>query len=632
MCGIAGAAFPNIEAIPDGLTSTLLSIQRHRGPDQEGAWSEDGRNLVFVHSRLSIIDLSNAGKQPMLSANNRYVICYNGEIYNFQDLRREMSDYPFRGRSDTEVILACIQKFGVRRSVCMFNGMFSIALYDRQEKRIYLVRDRIGEKPLYFWCKAGKLIFASEQRAIEETAPERIEVDLEGLSQYFQVGYISAPRTIYKNIRKVEPGHIVSFDVQTDGVVQQRDDSAYWSLLDHAIGAGSGHEVLTRDSVAQKLELKLRDSVRRQLVADVPVGCFLSGGIDSSLVATLARQESTEVLKTFTIGYEDPRFDERDYAAGISASLGTEHHETKVSDKELIDTVGTLPKIVDDLLANPSIIPNYLLAKFASNYVKVALSGDGGDELFVGYNRYLWFRRVMRLQRLTGGRLPEVAAWIAQSRWSTPLLAIAGRFFSNPGTKLQKLESLQACSEPADVYRRIISYYFGDLPLKKGPTNSNWFGLRGDIPLIPAAQLFDQGHYLPGDNLLKLDRACMAVSLETRLPILDYRLIEWTWKLPTSVMATSSVGKLPLRSILQKLMPNRSYERPKMGFSVPIDQWLRGPLLALSEEAIAESSRLAPYVDTTVLETQKSRMLNGDIAAAQKLWVYLVFYLKVLRR
>lgn len=653
MCGIAGTLFnetPSIEY--SKIVSQMLSSIQHRGPDSSGCHIDEHNRLVLVHRRLAIQDLSEAGHQPMFSKDKRYAIVFNGEIYNFRKLAEELvkSGCTFSGHSDTEVLLAAILAWGLEAALKKLTGMFAFALWDAQKKVLHLCRDRVGEKPLYYGWAGRDFYFASELKAIESVVPRRqLSIDQHALAEYFKYGYINAPHSIYKHIYKLMPGTYIS--ITRDNVSNFTDHSpftelakfspkAYWNLLTVA-NKGLSNQFKSEEEAIRATDDLLHKTISMQKVADVDVGTFLSGGIDSSLVSAIAQFESTKRIKTFTIGFEEKEYDESVYAEEIAHHLGTDHKTVYVNAKDALDTVPEICRIYDEPFADASQIPTLLVSKIAREEVTVCLSGDGGDELFAGYNRYNWSESIWG--KIGPIPLPVrklLALLMQQPRpefWDVcyKLIATVRRANSKyaqrmVGLKLQKLSEFIVHASVEDAYQYLLSYWNTSECLADICTGSFQTSYHSHYPatdkFIEKALFWDQMNYLPGDNLAKVDRASMAVSLETRLPLLSHEMIELSWRIPLAMKVKNGDSKWLLKQVLFKYVPSQLVERPKMGFSVPIASWLRNELREWASDLLTSEA----LKDNRVLNQKQiyktwSEHLSGRRDHALKLWAVLMF-------
>jgi asparagine synthase (glutamine-hydrolysing) len=646
MCGIAGLIDPDggdrarLIALAQAMADTLA----HRGPDDRGAWVSEEAPLAFGHRRLSVLDLSPAGDQPMHSASGRYVIAFNGEIYNHAELRRELEQTgrapAWRGHSDTEVMLAAFEAWGVEPAIQRFTGMFAIALWDRHERRLHLARDRLGEKPLYYGWQGKAFLFASELKAFHAHPAFRGEIDRDALALLLRHGYVPAPHAIWRDVRKLPPGMLLTL---TADAPASRDDVAprpYWSAMDTALRGIASPLALPDEEAATQLEALLSSAIGGQMVADVPLGAFLSGGIDSSTVVALMQAQSTRPVRTFSIGFNEPGYNEAQHAAAVAAHLGTEHTELYVTAQDALAVVPRLPALYDEPFADPSQLPTFLVAQLARRHVTVSLSGDGGDELFGGYNRYLLCRRLWRaMQRLPaavragGARLLTA---VRPDRWDALFqavnLGLPARWRQmNAGDRLHKLAGILRARAPEEIYLGLVSHWpqpeevvIGAAEPRTALTDpARWPAIDDMTARMMALDLVT---YLPDDILVKVDRAAMGVSLETRVPLLDHRVVEFAWRLPMSQKIRGGESKWLLRQVLYKHVPKALLDRPKMGFGVPIDAWLRGPLREWAE-ALLDGRRLARegYFHPAPVREKWSEHLSARRNWQYPLWNVLMF-------
>ncbi len=641
MCGFAG--FITTEGTDH---STLVSIATsmannliHRGPDDAGAWVDSTCGIALAHRRLSIVDLSPAGHQPMRSADGRYVISYNGEIYNFAELRKsleETGDAPaWRGHSDTEVLLATIAARGLDRALNLSIGMFAFALWDTRERVLHLVRDRIGEKPLYYGWAGRTFVFGSELKALRAHPHWNAEIDRSALALFMQYNYVPAPHSIYRGIFKLLPGHILTVAAQT----REPSLKPYWSA--RAV-AECGYASPFRGSEAEignELDLLLRDAVRKQMVADVPLGAFLSGGIDSSTIAALMQAQSTRPVKTFTIGFEEEGYNEAVHAAAVARHLGTDHTELYVTPEQAREVIPNLHTIYDEPFSDSSQIPTFLVSQLARSQVTVALSGDGGDELFAGYNRYILAKRIWGsraplppyARRLVSSALTALApaSWDAIAK---PLLAVAPRRYrvGQVGHKLHKLADAFSHTGFDALYGDLVSHWKPpqQIVLMDGEPAKALDASNSSVAGDPLAfmMLQDLITYLPDDVLAKVDRAAMAVSLETRVPLLDHRVVEFAWRIPLSAKLNSSGTKSVLRNVLYRYVPKALVDRPKMGFGVPIDSWLRGPLKSWADDLLDPARlRREGFLKPELIQQRWQEHQSGKRGWHYPLWDVLMF-------
>jgi len=603
MCGIAGFWNARAEDASEHLKTLAKAMGQaihYRGPDSDDQWVDRDAGIALAHRRLAIVDLSAAGAQPMLSSCGRYVIVYNGEVYNAEDLRQDLGRdaASFRGHSDTEVILEAFSAWGVEATVKKLIGMFAFALWDRQDRRLCLGRDRLGIKPLY-WSLQGKiLLFGSEVKALHTHPACPKELDRNALASFLRYNYIPGPYSVYQNVQKLQPGHMVSITLQGDGSLAAQQ-TAYWSMSEIARQGLDQQADFSDEDAISALEEILGDAVERRMIADVPLGALLSGGIDSSAVAALMQAKSTRPIRTFSIGFHEEGYNEAHHAAAIAKHLKTDHTELYVTPEEAQAVIPQIPTYYDEPFSDSSQIPTYLVSKMAREHVTVVLSGDGGDELFGGYNRYFTAAKYGRtlFSQPKALRQLESAAFRALSpnAW-TKLSGVLPKKYRPPyfGDKLYKLADVLEKSKE-DFYARLVSAW--DQPNDVIIGGREYSGplwdqsLKSHIPdYIDRMMYLDTITYMPDDILTKVDRASMAVSLEARVPLLDHRVVEFAWRLPQSLKIREGQGKWILRQMLYRHVPKNLIERPKMGFGVPIDAWLRGPLRDWAEDLLSPQS------------------------------------------
>lgn len=635
MCGIAGiATWHGSSALAPELKRMTDPIS-HRGPDDWGAWTDDEAGIGLGQRRLSIIDLSPQGHQPMTSASGRWVISYNGEIYNFAELRDELERTDrapeWRGHSDTEVLLACIEAWGVEITLQRAVGMFAVSLWDRRERVLILARDRAGEKPLYYGEVGGRLLFASELKAITAVAGGALEIDREALSEFLRFAYLPAPRSIWRGLRKLPPGHWLELRRPSDAALPPK---AFWRL------GGERHAELARElagaddaTLINSVEARLSEAIRLQMVADVPLGAFLSGGVDSSTVVALMQKHSNRPVRTFTIGFDQPEFDEAPFAKEVARHLGTDHTELYVTAKDAEELIPRLPSIFDEPFADSSQIPTTLVSRLTRQHVTVSLSGDGGDELFCGYPRYdltaaLWQkinRLPLSLRRAASGMLgaPSATAW-------DKLLSVlpASRRQSVNGRRMHRLSQLLVTQSLGEMYVRLMSQWQPEENLVLGAGQRPFELNHWDTTVAPmeAMRRWDMGQYLPDDLLVKVDRASMASSLEARAPLLDHRVVELAFAMPERALLRDGVGKWALRQVLYRHVPRALIERPKTGFSVPLGAWLRGPLRGWAEALLAvDKIEGAGLLNAAPIRALWAEHLSGKFDRSSYLWNVLMF-------
>lgn len=643
MCGIAGFLGRQGDLSSQRLWefgSLMVESLAHRGPDDSGIWLDEGAGLVLGHRRLSVLELSSAGKQPMLSASGRFVISFNGEVYNYGSLRKRISDecseMRFRGQSDTEVVLAAIELWGFPKAVGEFNGMFAIAAWDRQERLLYLSRDRFGEKPLYYAKQDAGVFFGSELKAFRANPRFRAAVNREAITLLLRYGYMPAPVSIYEGVEKVAAGCYLV----VDGRSGRCTPVTYWSASATAETCSVQMFRGTDEEAVREAATLLLDAVRMRMVSDVPLGAFLSGGVDSSAVVALMQAASSRPVKTFTIGFEDPTYNEAEHAKAVSRHLGTDHTELYVTSQQAMEVIPRLPELYDEPFADSSQIPTFLVSQMARSKVTVSLSGDGGDEVFGGYTRYFWTQRIWKKLRYAPesartalgrvlGALPP-GAWTAAFSVLNPLLPRDLRI-RNPIDKMQKLYKMLEARSADDVYLHLMSHW--DEPAKivlnstepvAGLRSMN--GLRAPADLTRRMMLFDALTYLPDDIMVKVDRASMAVSLESRAPFLDHRIFEFAASLPMDMLIRKGQGKWILRRVLEKYVPLVLFDRPKTGFGIPVHAWLRGPLRDWAEDLLSESRlRQEGYFDPAPIVTKWREHVRGRQNWFYPLWNVLMF-------
>lgn len=606
----------------------------HRGPDGDGLWTDEAAGVALGHRRLAIVELSPLGRQPMESADGRFVVVYNGEIYNFQDLRGELeaAGHQFCGHSDTEVLLEACAAWGVERAVTRLVGIFAFALWDRRDRVLSLVRDHLGVKPLYWTRQNGALLFGSQPKALRAHPAFAAGLDRDALAAYLRLSYVPAPHSIFQGVRKLEPGRIL-----TVRPGRELEETVYWDAEAAARDGLANPLNLSDTDATDTLEELLSDAVGRQMMADVPLGAFLSGGVDSSTVVALMRRHSDRPVRTFTIGFREGGYDEADAARAVARHLGTDHTELTVEPRHALDTIPNLPEWYDEPFADSSQIPTVLVSQLTRQSVTVALSGDGGDELFAGYNRYLWGDRVWRRMAPLPRGLRRAAAGavraIRPGGWDALFgLLPEGRRPRQPGDKLHKLAGVLASPGPDALYRRLVSQWNDPEAAVRGGVEPKdgalWdAGLAERLPgFVERMQHLDTVTYLPDDILAKVDRASMGVGLEARVPLLDHRVLEFAWRVPLAQKIRDGQGKWLLRQVLYRHVPKDLIERPKSGFAVPIDAWLRGPLRDWAEDLLSESAlRSEGWFDPAVIRACWAEHLSGTRNNQHRLWSVLMF-------
>ena len=634
MCGITGfLKFKYTKSIDFNKTDLIemTNSLTHRGPDNQDIWIEN--NVFLGHTRLSILDLSRHGDQPMISKSKRYVISFNGEIYNYKELKKKLlcKNIKWKGNSDTEVFLECIEVFGIKKTLNLSRGMFAFALWDKKKKQLTLARDRVGEKPLYYGSIKGHFVFSSELKAIKCLRKYGLEKCPDAMNLMLRFGYIPAPYCIYKNIFKLHPGNMIIINENKfyNAPVKWWDDNNIFKRNN-----------LDNNPEPQEIDLHkvLKDAVKEQMVSDVPIGALLSGGIDSSLIVSLMQAQSSEKINTFTIGFLESDYNEAQYAKEVSKVLGTQHHELYVSPKQAIDLIPKIPNIYDEPFGDSSQIPTLLISELTSNHVKVCLTGDGGDELFGGYNRYLWANQILKIfdniPKSLRNLISSSCYFLSAEDW-TKLFNIIYRSLpfntkiNNIGDKIHKMGELINYENKEDLYFKMISQWRSEIPSSHQFNTASFFNKMTDwnknLTYIDNMMKIDIKTYLPDDILVKVDRASMSYGLETRVPFLDSRVIEMAWQMPLNKMIIEKRGKMPLRNILKKYIPENLIERPKQGFSIPIDVWLRGSLKEWAENLLDEKKlKDTDFFNSSLIRKRWDEHLNGKHNWHAPLWNVLM--------
>lgn len=641
MCGITGfiqykgGASEELSRRCQAMADTIV----HRGPDAGGVWVDPSYPLALGHRRLSIIDLSAAGAQPMVAASGRYVLSFNGEVYNFSRLRQEpeLSHYPFQGHSDTEVILAAVQHLGVARAVARLEGMFALAVWDRQERCLWLARDRVGKKPLYYgWC-GNSFLFGSELKALRKHPDFEGDLDRDALGQYMQYGWVSQPNSIYRQVRKLPPGSLLQ--ISSDCKPWEAHPTQFWSARDIAEFGESNQFSGSYEQAIDQLDTVLKHAVGDRMVADVELGALLSGGIDSSIIVALMQKMSDRPVKTFSIGFWEEKYNEAEYASAVASHLKTEHHEIYVTPDQALDVVEHLPHIYDEPFADSSQIPTYLVCKLAREQLKVVLTGDGGDEQMAGYRRYKnclgHWQDVQRVPSAARNVLGPLTTSMGRGSWQfAKRYADQGKTVPRWTRKLAKI-SQRSCNWSANSPQQILANKFNKClavdQFVTGAANpatplsdpAYWADVQD--PLL-AMLHFDYTGYLPDDILVKVDRASMAVSLEARAPLLDHRVLELAWSLPGEYLFDGNTGKRVLRDLLTRYVPRELIDRPKRGFSVPVKEWLVGPLRDWVEDLISEQTLTEQGVfDVQSIRDAWQQHLHGWANHSELMWSVLMF-------
>jgi asparagine synthase (glutamine-hydrolysing) len=625
----------------DGHAKAMADAIEHRGPDDEGFWRDPNGAVILGHRRLAIVDLTAAGHQPMASRSGRWVMAYNGEIYNHEALRAELErdgwSGGWRGHSDTEVMLAAFEVYGVEQALQKCVGMFAFALWDREAKTLTLGRDRLGEKPLYYGWLHNTLVFGSELASFYRHPDWHGEINRGALALLMRHNYIPAPYSIFKGVSKLPPATVARFAKHgKDPEIRE-----YWSLREVAQRANRAPFTGTPAEAVDEVQRLLQQSISGQMMADVPLGAFLSGGIDSSTVVAVMQSLSTRPVRTFSIGFDVAGYNEAEHAKAVATHLGTAHTELYVTSREALDVVPRLPSIYSEPFSDSSQIPTYLVSKLARQHVTVSLSGDGGDELFSGYSRYamseaLWGRistvpTPLRVGMASAIRAVRPSVWSAALR--LPLQVLPSRYrFKNPGDKLHKFADLLGLRTHDDVYLRLLSHWQSPEALVHGSKEPlTWMTRPDGVPdsmtdVVRRMMFLDSVSYLPDDILAKVDRASMAVSLESRVPMLDHRMVEFAATLPTSILRRDGVAKWPLREVLYRYVPKELIDRPKMGFGVPLDSWLRGPLREWGESLIGDRALAEDGLfDVDLVRTAWQEHQSGVRNWQYQLWDVLMF-------
>ncbi|PXX42801.1 asparagine synthase (glutamine-hydrolyzing) [Aquitalea magnusonii] len=645
MCGLTGFASTSgfesgwAERVATGMASAIMT----RGPDDAGVWVDGSAGIALAHRRLSIVDLSPAGHQPMVSGSQRFVLAFNGEIYNHLELRaaleRSSAAIAWRGHSDTETLLACIEAWGLQHTLERCVGMFALALWDRQAAQLSLARDRFGEKPLYYGWQGSTFLFGSELKALKAYPGFCASVDRQALTAMMRFGYVPAPYSIYQGIFKLPAASWLTLRPAA-GAAAMETPKTYWSLQ-QAIQQGKQNpfQGSAADAV-NELEQVLRQSVRLQMMADVPLGAFLSGGVDSSLITALMQAESSRPVQTYTIGFAEEGYNEAAHAREVARHLGTAHTELYVSAQDAVDQVALLPAVYDEPFADSSQIPTMLVSRMARQHVTVALSGDGGDEIFGGYNRYLLADRLWgRLRHLpptVASAMSRCLTAMPEERWDAfyqvMSFLLPQRFqVAQFGNKLHKLAEIMQCGSPEALYQGLVSQWqHPEQLVLNGSETPGLFARMGagtsTDGFVPWMMAMDTMTYMADDILVKVDRAAMAASLESRVPMLDHRVVEFAWRLPHSMKVSDGQGKWILRQLLYKHVPKNLIERPKQGFAIPVAAWLRGHLRPWAEDLLSEQRlRRDGYFNVDLVRKKWEEHVSGRRNWQAQLWCVLAF-------
>ena len=628
MCGIAGFVNLKRDQSAEDLRTMVRSMTdclAHRGPDGSGIFVDAPAGIALGHRRLAIIDLSPLGNQPMVSESGRYTLILNGEIYNFQQLREQLANlgHRFRGGSDTEVMLAAFEEWGLQAALPELNGMFAFAVWDRETRKLTLGRDRVGEKPLYYARVSDVFLFGSELKALKQHPEFNPEIDRDALAVYLRHNYIPAPHSIYRGVKKLRPGYWLQISENGDEI-----SNPYWSLREVVKSGAQDPFRGSADEATSELDRLLKQAVLRQMVSDVPLGAFLSGGIDSSTIVALMQAQSSRPVKTFTIGFRDDGFDEAPHARAIARHLGTDHTELYVTAEQAMAAIPELPSIYDEPFADSSQIPTYLVSKLARQAVTVSLSGDAGDELFGGYFSYTAVRKCWsavgrlpsRSRRLLGRALQSIPPSYWNGATSKPGL----------GDKLHKLAPLLDADCGEEMFRRFVSHRHAPADWVPGaselPSIFDDPDASSDSDLTHRMMYLDALSYLPDDILVKLDRAAMSVALETRVPLLDHEVIEFAWRVPVEMKIRKGEGKWLLRQVLYRYLPEQHFDRPKTGFSLPLASWLRGPLRSWAEDLLEETRlRNEGYFEPGLVRNMWREHCSGERDWRFGVWDILMF-------
>jgi asparagine synthase (glutamine-hydrolysing) len=642
MCGIVGLVDFNISSndILKKNVNLMQSAIFHRGPDSSGSWCDIEDHVGLGHQRLSILDLSNAGHQPMKSSSSRYVIVYNGEIYNHLEIRKNLEklSHPsisWNGHSDTETLLAAFEYFGIEETLKKTHGMFAMAVWDTKEKVLTLARDRMGEKPLYYGNLGHGFVFSSELKSMRSLPNFENKINPIAIEKYFQYNYIPAPLSIYQDIFKLEPGTFIQYSFKS-ARAKELLKKEYWSFsaLYNKCSKNQFHDL---NKACKSLEVELDKAIKSQFISDVPIGVFLSGGIDSSLITSIANK-NFQRIKTFTVGFDNKEYDESYFAEEVAKHLNTDHTKLIVTEQDVLEIINQLPKMYDEPFSDSSQLPTYFVCKAAREQVTVALSGDGADELFGGYNRYIVSAEIWKkfswlpkpIRQICGWSILKVPIQILDSLFNKLIFKNKVRKISVIGSKIHKIGLGLLHADNLLDFCKEFTFSWREAPTVKksnviNPMESD-FDLQSDLEPISQMMAIDSLTYLPDDILCKVDRAAMASSLETRAPFLDHKVIEAALKIPSELKIQQGIGKIPLRKILAKYLPTQLIDRPKAGFAIPIGEWLRGPLKEWAEELLDPRTLNAQgFLDVDIIQNIWEEHLSGKKDFTSKLWAVLMF-------
>ena len=642
MCGIAGFyGFNDLSSEQIAFISKEMGNEiEHRGPDRYGYWADESAEVALIHQRLSILDLSHAGNQPMHSPSGRFIISYNGEVYNHLEIRRQLETQlgviSWNGSSDTETISCAIEHWGIKRAAKEFDGMFAIAIWDKKLKYLTLLRDRAGQKPLYYGWQNNVFMFASELKALKKHPSFVGNIDRDSVQMQMSGGCIPAPHSIYRGVFKLLPGSVTTIDLSGIPSKQPPAIESYW-LLSDSVQAGKGNQFQgTLNDAVDELDIHLTRSIKSQMISDVPIGAFLSGGIDSSLVVSIMQSQSIQPVNTFTIGFEEAKFNEANFAKEIAKFLGTNHTEHYVSSAEALDVIPHLPTLYDEPFSDSSQIPTYLVSKLARGSVTVSLSGDGGDELFGGYNRHIYSQRwgsmIQHLPPFSKNIVQKLLLSLNPNNYNFLETIFSKPYMPNIGVNnlsnhIDKITRALNTSSNQELYESFTTHWPYDQKLVLGASKFKSNFIKCDECSLSEEMMFnDFMFYLSNDILAKVDRAAMGLGLETRVPMLDESLIEYAWTLPEHMKINNGQGKVILKKLLDKYIPNKLYNRPKQGFALPIEGWLRGPLLDWTESLISKS-RLDQegYFNSEMVLKKWAEHKSGKRNWQTDLWNVLMF-------